>query len=329
MRLATIVLTICITVLTPLGLTGQTGSTLSPYLVQNTPASIERAGFSSDSLIRIQRSDLEQGKILLIDEGHFEELDSTVQIYEDGRLIIGNTQQIVDYLQKEEQDLKDWLVIILILSILVILVVLLIWIFWWRYKKVQQSRALLLSQINVLKNQMSPHFLYNSLNFIAEFIVNNPKQAEKSIKELAEVYEFVVRNFNKEIIPLESELDMIRTYAQILKYRFGPGFELVIDIENPEIRALPPLTLQILLENALKHNECSEASPLTVSILSEGDFLVVKNNLNTQNHSAPSAMTGMEILSKRFELHSRILPEVSSTESEFLVKVPLIKMTTL
>ncbi len=192
-------------------------------------------------------------------------------------------------------------------------------------------RASMTAQYNSLKQQIQPHFLFNSLNSLSSLIALDPAKAETFVEEMSQVYRYILQKNQEELIPLRQELEFIRSYLHLLKTRFGEGLQVVIDVPpEAETRLVPPLTLQLLVENAVKHNEISAANPLTLRIFSaESERLTVSNNLQRRAVSAPSAKVGLANIIARYRLLNFPYVEVRETAGEFAVILPLISTTSL
>ena len=133
-----------------------------------------------------------------------------------------------------------------------------------------------------LKNQLDPHFLFNSLNVLTSLIGENPQQAERFTTKLSKVYRYVLEQRSKDLVPIEEELKFAKTYMELLGMRFEEAvqFNIPDTISNNELKIVP-LSLQLLLENAVKHNVVSTSKPLTIHIYEEGNYLIIANNSTT------------------------------------------------
>ena len=154
-----------------------------------------------------------------------------------------------------------------------------------------------------LKSQLDPHFLFNSLNVLTSLIGENPELAEKFTTKLSKVYRYVLEQKSKDLIPLEEELQFAATYMELLEMRFEDAilFELPEKISNPDYRIVP-LSLQILLENAVKHNVISSENPLKIKISEENGYLIVSNNLNEKSVLTNSTKVGLNNIKERYNL---------------------------
>lgn len=180
-------------------------------------------------------------------------------------------------------------------------------------------------QFDNLKNQMNPHFLFNALTSLNSLIFENQQLASQFLQQLSKVYRYVLQNKDKNFVTLQTELDFIGHYVQLLETRFEKALAIRFDI-NPASRerAIVPVTLQILIENALKHNVVDKAMPLHIEILTIGDYLVVSNNLQPRKLVETSNKLGLENLKSlyRFLTNNPVL--IEKTDTRFEVKVPLV-----
>jgi sensor histidine kinase YesM len=194
-------------------------------------------------------------------------------------------------------------------------------------EKEELQRINLLTQYDSLKQQVSPHFLFNSLNSLSSLIAIEPKKAEKFVEELSFVYRYLLQNNQEELAPLRRELDFIHSYFHLLKTRFGNALQ--VNIEVPPAfynHKIPPLTLQLLVENAVKHNEISTENPLAISISIEKDHrLRIANNLQRRLVAVPSEKVGLANIMAKYRLLGQSDVEVQETEGAFIVSLPLIK----
>jgi two-component system LytT family sensor kinase len=182
------------------------------------------------------------------------------------------------------------------------------------------------SQLEALRNQINPHFLFNSLNTLASLIPEDPKNAIEFVHKLSHVYRSVLDLKEKTIVTLEEELAYLDNYIYLLKTRFGENIQFDIDIHHAcRTCYLVPLSLQMLLENAIKHNIVSQKRPLIVSIRNEGEqMLIIRNNLQLKEQETESTGTGLMNIENRYQLTFGVPIEVTQTDSEFIVKLPLI-----
>ena len=184
------------------------------------------------------------------------------------------------------------------------------------------------SQLEGLKNQVNPHFLFNSLNTLTYIIPENADRAVRFVQKLSKVYRYILEIREKKLIPLSEEMDFINSYVFLLKERFGNNLKININI--PEIYLqdkIVPLSLQILFENAIKHNIISTERPLEIHVEVEGQHrIVVRNNLQKKNQVMNSTQVGLQNIKNRYRFFSDEQVEVINTADEFIVILPLIKM---
>jgi two-component system, LytTR family, sensor kinase len=184
------------------------------------------------------------------------------------------------------------------------------------------------AQLQSLKNQVNPHFLFNNLNVLSALIVKNPEQAVEFIEQFSKVYRYVLQNQEKEVVELQTELDFINSYFYLLKTRFNGSLNISLEIEDKvKHQYIVPVALQMLIENAVKHNISSKAKPLYVNVFTEsGETIVVKNNFQPKEVKEISTNIGLSNISKRYQHLTDKNVEVSQENGSFTVKLPLIKM---
>ena len=183
------------------------------------------------------------------------------------------------------------------------------------------------SQFEVLKQQVNPHFLFNSLNVLTSLIKVDPDLAENFTERLSKVYRYVLENKDKDLVTLATEMDFLRSYVFLIDIRFqGKVFVHINFNENETEWYVVPLALQLLIENAIKHNTFSKKSPLHVNMFIDNkEFLCVINNLQNRGTKMVSTGLGLANISKRYELLAESEPVFEITDSQFIAKIPLIK----
>ncbi len=183
----------------------------------------------------------------------------------------------------------------------------------------------LASQYEALKSQVNPHFLFNSLNVLTSLVHQSPDTAVKFIKKLSDVYRFVLESRKQEVIDLATELRFVKDYLFLQQIRFGDNLRFSIDVLDASLsKMVPPLSIQMLIENAIKHNEISEEHPLTINISATLETIEVVNNLQLKRASEPSSGTGLDNIKHRYEYLSGKKVQIINDESKFLVKLPLL-----
>lgn len=194
-----------------------------------------------------------------------------------------------------------------------------------RAERLEREKAQ--SQYEMLKQQVNPHFLFNSLNVLSSLIHVDTDKAEKFINEFSHVYRYILEISNKTLVSLREEIEIANSYLYLQKIRFSDGLQ--VDFSIPEAtlsKQLPPMALQLLLENAIKHNIVSRERPLHVRISVEGECLIVSNNYQLRNEHVESTGKGLPNLSQRIQLISGKHVEFGRVGEAFVVKVPLIEM---
>lgn len=185
----------------------------------------------------------------------------------------------------------------------------------------------LASQYETLKSQVNPHFLFNSLNVLTSLVHQDPDTAVKFIKKLSEVYRFVLDSRKQEVIDLATELKFVEDYLFLQKIRFGANlrFDIKVPIESMG-KMVPPLSLQMLTENAIKHNEVSEEFPLDIYIAVAGDTVIVSNTLRPKKTREESPGTGLDNIRERYEFLSGKKVVVDKSNGKFEVTLPLLTL---
>jgi sensor histidine kinase YesM len=199
-----------------------------------------------------------------------------------------------------------------------------------RLRDIQVDREKLLrekiqTELEALRNQVNPHFLFNSLNALADLIHEDADRAERYVQELSKVYRYVLEIQQRELIRLHEELDFLDSFLFLLRTRFGDKLQVALDIpENLKTRWIVPLSLQLLFENAIKHNVVSAARPLTVTVRSEGYDLVISNNLQEKPSPEASTGKGLDNLRNRYRLLGDRVVEAVKGATDFEVRIPTL-----
>jgi len=176
-----------------------------------------------------------------------------------------------------------------------------------------------------LKSQIDPHFLFNSLNVLTALIGENPAQAEKFTTKLSKIYRYVLEQKDKDLVALEEELSFARVYMDLLKMRFEDAvmFSIPEKVSNPALKIMP-LSLQLLLENAVKHNSVSEHAPLNIVIVEQDGYLVVSNNYNPKTSIEKGTKVGLKNIIDRYKLITQKQVSISKSNAQFIVELPLL-----
>lgn len=182
------------------------------------------------------------------------------------------------------------------------------------------------AKFDVLRNQINPHFLFNSLNALSALISEDAEKAEAFTNELSKVYRYLLRSNDQELVTLSSELQFILSYSHLLKTRYGEGFQLSISVEPSYYPyLLPALTLQLLVENAVKHNVVSREQPLEVVIRIDEACLLVENPLQKKDIKVFSNGVGLANINDKLRLLGKEGITVAAGAEKFVVRVPLMK----
>ncbi|HEY1112719.1 MAG TPA: histidine kinase [Chitinophagaceae bacterium] len=189
------------------------------------------------------------------------------------------------------------------------------------------KRENLQTQLDSLKTQINPHFLFNNLGSLSSLIIEDPARAVTFVNELSSVYRYLLQANERQLTTLKSELAFLRDYFHLLKTRFGDALHLEVDIEDHQFpRLLPPLTLQLLIENAVKHNIVLPQKPLHIRLYTdEEDNLVVVNNLQKKASPVLSNKVGLRTIISKYRLLNRGAVQVAETATYFRVTLPLVK----
>jgi sensor histidine kinase YesM len=184
------------------------------------------------------------------------------------------------------------------------------------------------SRYEGLKQQVNPHFLFNSINTLSSLIYEDKTAASRYIKEMSQVYRYLLRsNDDEELVTLQPELQFIRSYFHLLKTRFGEGIQLQVNVPERFLHwLLPPLTLQMLVENAVKHNNISKQAPLFITIACTDDgWLTVTNNLQKKLGRVESTGIGLANIREKYRLLGLPDVQLSETETHFKIMIPMVE----
>lgn len=181
------------------------------------------------------------------------------------------------------------------------------------------------AQFESLKNQLDPHFLFNSLNVLSSLIDENPNQAQRFTSSMSKIYRYVLEQKDKELVTVEEELDFAKTYCELLKTRFEDSVDFEFNVnENDRKSFVVPLSLQLLLENCIKHNFATSAKPLKIKIYSENGNLIIENNLQQREQVKESAGIGLSNIVQRYALLTKHNVYVEKSDAFFKVKIPML-----
>lgn len=181
------------------------------------------------------------------------------------------------------------------------------------------------AKFDALKNQLDPHFLFNSLNVLTSLIEENPDNAQKFTTSLSKVYRYVLEQKSKELVTVDEELQFAKTYMSLLKMRFEDSivFSMPEKASNPESKVVP-LSLQLLLENAVKHNMVTSSKPLTIRIYEDQGRLIVENNLQPKQIVKKSSGVGLSNIMQRYDLLTNKKVNINKEANRFAVAIPML-----
>jgi len=196
----------------------------------------------------------------------------------------------------------------------------------WKEAAVQQEklkREQLALQYETLKSQVNPHFLFNNLNSLTSLIHSNPEKAIDFVKKLSEVYRYVLDQKDHELVPLETELKFVESYIFLHQIRFGANLEVQMNVDAKGFKVIP-LSVQLLIENAIKHNEISDKKPLSIRLYTNDDqYLIVENVLQKKSGSEGSGM-GIQNISDRYGFFTDKKVLITFNSERFKVSIPLL-----
>jgi len=181
------------------------------------------------------------------------------------------------------------------------------------------------AQFESLKNQLDPHFLFNSLNVLDSLIEENPVQAQRFTNSMSKIYRYVLEQKDKELVSVEEEIDFAKTYCELLKTRFEDAVTFDFNISEEDKKGfVVPLSLQLLLENSIKHNFATSSKPLNIKIFTEKGNLIIENNLQTRELPNKSTGVGLVNIVSRYNLLTERNVFVEKSEAFFRVKLPIL-----
>jgi len=199
----------------------------------------------------------------------------------------------------------------------------------WR-KAIEREQQLIVENLKYkyqnLKSQVNPHFLFNSLNTLTEIVYEDSKKADSYIQTLSKIYRYILENEEIDLVWLDKEIEFVKQYFNIQKVRDNDKVSLEIDLKDAGKFKIVPVSLQILVENALKHNSRSEKMPLKIRIERSNDYIVISNNIQRKNILENSSKTGLLNLRERVRLIINKDLIIEDDNNLFIVKIPVIKL---
>jgi sensor histidine kinase YesM len=200
----------------------------------------------------------------------------------------------------------------------------------WRKAALQEEQLkveILDYKYKTLLNQVNPHFLFNSLNVLTSLVYDDQELAVKFIHQLSKIYRYTLENRDRDLVSLKEERSFIDSYVFLLKIRFEEALEVHIDFPEDDELFLLPMALQIILENAIKHNNVSLQKPLRIKVKLEGDYICVSNNLQLPEHKELSTGFGLENIKKRLSFLTDKELITSIEEGNFIAKIPVLSLS--
>ena len=181
-------------------------------------------------------------------------------------------------------------------------------------------------RLETLKSQLNPHFLFNSLNALSALIIKDQAKAQFFVEEFSIIYRYILDSINIQLVPLNDELEFSKSFFNLQKVRFNDSITLDVQVNIEQLNFLiPPLSIQTLIENAIKHNICSVENPLNIFIMSNGNSIIVSNSYKPKLKVEHSKGIGLSNLKKRYELLMEVTPEFYISEDKFIGILPIIE----
>lgn len=184
----------------------------------------------------------------------------------------------------------------------------------------------LLAQLQNLKNQVNPHFLFNNMSVLSSLVYKDQDKAVEFINQLSKVYRYLLDNKDTELVTLKTELEFIEAYTYLLQIRFDTNIKFKFNIDNKVHHfMMPPMAIQMLIENCIKHNEVSSDQPLTVTLSTFQGMLIVSNDIQARSVSESGLKTGLQNIQARYKYFTDIPVEIINNSKQFIVKIPLLR----
>lgn len=209
-------------------------------------------------------------------------------------------------------------------------IVFLAWGFFqsWKNSLLETERVnaeMLRYKYESLQNQINPHFLFNSFNVLSDLVYEDQKKAVTFIKQMSQLFRYVLDRRDKELVPIGEELEFVSSYAYLLQTRFEDKLSFDINLEHEADEMMVPMTLQFLIENCVKHNEVSASKPLNIRIYREGNTFYVANNLQPKKVGDSSTGTGLSNMVQQYSYFTDRQIIIHETDKDFSVEVPILK----
>lgn len=249
----------------------------------------------------------------------FDELRIQYEVQEKENLIYDQRMSLAE----AERRYQSRLNMILIISLIMILTLLGL-VTYLKYQSHRKSKLLLSSQIELIQNQLSPHFLYNSLNIVSSLIKQDKEKARTAIAQLKELYQRMLDSFGHDLISVADELSILQAYFSLMVHRFGNSVNLNVNVTKEDDHIVVPFTFQMLAENAIKHNSISNR--LTINLLETEQHYIVENEIShMRNGDNVSTKKGLKLLIQKYSLLGKNIPSIEQRQDKFIVKIPKIR----
>ena len=243
-------------------------------------------------------------------------------------LVIYLAQTGLDYRMPEEYRAFAYIIDVLFLALLNAVFIGDYFVEQWKksaLEREQLQKANMHSQFEALKNQVNPHFLFNSFTTLSELIYEDKEKASRYVDQLSVVYRYILKNNNVDAVTLRAELEFLNAYLYLLEIRYPSQLTVNIVVAPKDLeKRIPPITLQILLENAIKHNVISAESPLSVSITGDDGWLTIDNNIQLKSNRQVGSRLGLKNIQRRYQLLDNKKVSVQDQRGHFTVKLPLL-----
>jgi sensor histidine kinase YesM len=235
-----------------------------------------------------------------------------------------------------EHELSSILIFNVIIGSIINLIIVIsfeAWNWYWAKEQSESEKQKLETELKamrfeLLKQQINPHFMFNSLNVLSGLVRKNADLAEEFISAFADVYRYVMDSIDKPLVSLSEEVKFARSYFFLQQIRHGDGIDWKVDLPIELMNyQLPPLSLQLLLENAIKHNAFSSKNPICIEITTKDEHLVVSNPIQKQSQVTRSSGTGLQNLKNRYSFLNDKLPTFAVSEQRYIARLPLLNTT--
>ncbi|MVT39572.1 sensor histidine kinase [Chitinophaga oryziterrae] len=196
-----------------------------------------------------------------------------------------------------------------------------------KLKTAELKEIAMQAELQSLKLQLDPHFMFNNFSTLSELINEDPAVASEFLNNLSRVYRYMIQNLKKDLVQLKVEIEFLKSYIYLMKIRHDDNMQVIIQLdENVMDSAIPPVTLQMLTENAIKHNIATGNSPLVIHIICKEGYITITNNLQRIAHTIPSTGMGLRNITDRYRILSGREPVIAETDTTFYVALPVLNL---